>query len=97
MNVQTGYLIVKMESMRKGSRSEDSSCPNALVRWLARPCAECAFLPDRYISYGLSSRPELLIPEGEERTRTRARHYVDSVYLVKGILLFSMQLIIVAC
>ena len=32
-----------------------------------RPCAQCAILPDWYISHELSSRPELLIPEGDEK------------------------------
>jgi hypothetical protein len=32
-----------------------------------RPCAGCAILSDWYLSNGLSSRPELLIPAGKEK------------------------------
>jgi len=66
MNVTIGYLLGNVESITKGSRSENWSCPNALVTLPARPCAGCAFLPGWYTSSGSSSRPELLIPEGDE-------------------------------
>jgi hypothetical protein len=32
-----------------------------------RPCTGCAILSDWYLSNGLSSRPELLIPKGNEK------------------------------
>jgi len=47
--------------MRKGSRSEDLSCPNALVRWLAGSA-----LRGVRISSGLVCFLRIVIPTGAE-------------------------------